>query len=74
VGETVTLDGTNSYDLDGTYTCEWDIENDGTLIGKECKLDTLYGEGCHYAKLKVKDDENIQNIDTVKIDVGGNCP
>ncbi len=71
-GETVTLDGTNSYDVDGPYTCEWDA-GDGTYP-QQCKVDILYGEGCYYAKLRVKDDENAEDTDTVKIDVGGNCP
>lgn len=58
-GEEVTLDGSGSYDLDGTITLyEWDIDNDGTYdysSSSPTLTHTYSQDGTYTIKLRVTD-------------------
>ncbi len=71
--ETVTLDGSGSYDVDGSIV-DWIWQASGTAIGAGETLDYEFPIGMHVISLTVADDEDATDTDTMVIDVGPNQP
>ena len=75
-GGTVTLDGSGSYDIDGSIVLyEWDFDGDGTYdwIGDSTTLGitnhTYTTPGTYNAKLRVADDDTAIDTDTATVTV-----
>jgi len=74
-GNSVTLDGSGSYDPDGSITkYEWDWTNDGTYDYSESpgdgKATHTYGsQGTYTAKLRVTDNKGATDTDTCNVTV-----
>ena len=73
-GETVTLDGSDSYDPDGSITAyEWDIDGDQITDHTGVTVpDVPFGLGAHTITLTVTDDEEATDSDDVVITVNAN--
>ena len=70
VGESITFDGTGSYDLDGTIVSyEWDLDDDGDFDDATgpTPLKTWYAPYSGNISLKVTDDDGATDIDTTTL-------
>lgn len=66
--ETVTLDGSGSFDLDGTITAyEW--KEGSTILGITPKITKDFPLGTHSITLTVTDNDNASSSDTVNVNV-----
>jgi serine protease AprX len=72
-GETVTLDGSASYDPDGTIDF-WSWSESSTSLGTGETLDVPLSDGAHTITLTVTDDEGATDTDTVIITVEAPAP
>ena len=70
-GETVTFDGSNSYDPDGRIVkYEWDLDGDGKYEQTGCIKSVRYTRAMSYnVKLRVTDDDGATDVDSVIVDV-----
>jgi hypothetical protein len=72
-GDSVVLDGSDSYDLDGNITAyEWKEGNVTLSTQKEFSY-IFYEEGVHTVTLIVKDDHNAMDTDTKIVTVNPCC-
>lgn len=73
VGQSIPLEGSNSYDPDGTIVLyEWDFDNDGTYDVSEITPTTNYtwiDPGMRTIVLRVTDAAGLQDTDTAEITV-----
>lgn len=71
--ENMTLDGSSSYDPDGTIVSyKWN--EDGALIGTDVKISGIFAVGTHAIILEVTDDKGASSSDEVTITVNPNQP
>jgi PKD repeat protein len=72
IGETISLNGTGSFDSDGTITSyAWDLDNDEVYddaFGSEPTYSWFSG-GTYTINLKVTDDDGATDTDTTTVDV-----
>ncbi len=77
-GETITLDGSGSTDLDGNIvTYEWDIDDDGTYDFSSSSLTQNYSydqQGTYNIRLRVTDDLGASDEDTTIADISDSSP
>lgn len=69
VDEEFTLDGSDSYDPDGTIAgYVWDVDDDLVfeLIGME-QTHSFSEVGAHYIHLKVTDDDGLTDVDSIRV-------
>lgn len=67
-GETVQLDGTGSYDPDGTIVnYQWHIDDGRNLTGSNIEIN--FAQGMHTVNLKVIDDDGNEANDTIMVNI-----
>ena len=72
IGETITFDGSGSYDPDGSITSySWTFGDGGTESGKN-PSHTYTTQGTFTVTLKVTDNNGATDTDTAKVTIGGN--
>lgn len=68
--EMVTLDGSGSFDPDGTIVLyEWDVDGDGTTDHTGVSVDVTFTVGTHNVTLKVTDDSGAGDSDGAVITI-----
>jgi len=70
IGETITLDGSGSYDSDGSIVSyEWDLDNDGQYDDASGVTPTYSWStpGTHPISLKVTDDDGLTDTDDTTV-------
>ncbi len=71
--EDMTLDGSSSYDPDGSIiSYEW--KEDGALIGTGVQISSIFGVGTHTITLTVTDDKGASSTDNVTMTISPNQP
>jgi PKD repeat protein len=72
VGQTITLNGSGSYDPDGSITLYYWDPGDGSGLRSTSVLHHVYDTASSYtARLYVRDDEGVWDNDTVTVTVSG---
>ena len=74
IGDTITFDGSSSYDLDGVIVLyEWDFDDDGIYDYSSSTTGTAYYSyamaGVYTAKLRVTDDKISSDVDTALVTI-----
>ena len=68
-GESVTLDGSDSYDPDSNVELIYEWKEDGTTIGSDVSLTEVFSVGIHTVTLTVTDNGGATDTNTVSIEV-----
>ena len=77
-GQTITLEGSGSYDTDGTITLyEWDIDNNGTYdysSSSSTQNHTYAQDGTYTVRLRVTDNDGATDEATTTADIPDTSP